>query len=117
MRASLASPQRILATRLRIDAQLAAVLLCDEERRPARWRQAEFAREVARCRGHLRPIQSQAQLMSSFRREAMRSSLLQSPADRASRGRLPAIAYSPVELAYAIRWLELRHRRSLPNLD
>ena len=71
-----------------------------------RWAAATFVRQVAAIRRHLAPIGDSGLLVASFGREAFHGSLI---------GRLPAIATSPVRVAYAIRWIELVADVRLPE--
>jgi hypothetical protein len=64
-----------------------------------------FARQVDTVRRHLDPILDVEVLAASFAREAFTGRLL---------GGLPATASSPVRVAYAIRWIELRTGLWLP---
>ena len=69
-----------------------------------RWRSAGFGREVDAIRAQLGPIALRATLAASFSREAVR------------RTAVHGAAATPLDLAYAVRWLELdaRRPRSIP---
>lgn len=95
------APHRALA----LDAFRLRRGLDDMRRRPARWQDAAFAREVVLIRCHLAPLRNRRSLTASFGREAF-----QAPdPDRAAPGPL-----GPIRAAYAIRWLELGSGASLP---
>jgi hypothetical protein len=69
-----------------------------------RWRSAGFGREVDAIRAQLEPIGLRSTLAASFSREAGR------------RTSMHGAAAAPLDLAYAVRWLELEARlpRSIP---
>ena len=71
-----------------------------------RWAATGFVRQVEVIRRHLAPIASADLLVASFGREAFHGSRI---------GRRPAIATSPVRVAYAIRWIELSAEVRLPE--
>lgn len=87
---------------LRRHAALLAAALGSTGRTSERWRVPRFAREVARVRRHLQPIWSQEALAESYGRESFRLRTSLTEAHRAQ-----TLAGSPVEVAYALRWLEL----------
>ena len=68
------------------------------------WRLPGFGREVDAIRAQLAPIKLRATLAASFSREAVR------------RTAVHGAAATPLDLAYAVRWLELdaRRPRSIP---
>jgi len=67
-----------------------------------RWRRPGFGRAVDEIRAQLAPIELRATLVASFEREAARRS--------AVRG----ASADPLDLAYAVRWLELDPTRPRP---
>ena len=71
---------------------------------PPAWSEAAFIREVGLVRTHLAPIRSRGGLAASFAREAFHS------APGEGREDVPGA----VRVAYALRWLELGSRRSVP---
>ena len=83
-------------------------LLTGDPASPAtvRWTTDRFARQVAAVRRHLDPIPDTDRLADSFGREAFHGARI---------GRSPAIATSPVRVAYAIRWIELIAGIGLPD--
>jgi hypothetical protein len=101
LRASVPAPGRALA----LDAMRLARLLRDPVRRPARWLQPAFGAEVELIRRHLAPVRTRRTLAMSYGREAFH--LAPSGADRADP--------SPIRLAYALRWLELRDGATGPS--
>jgi hypothetical protein len=76
-------------------------VLRDHPRDVGSWGEPTFAREVAAVRRQLSPVTSRRGLASSYGREAFRFRT----DDRDGPGAVPRI--HPVEVAYAIRWLEL----------
>lgn len=92
--ASVPAPARALA----LEALRISCALRDRTRRPARWTQPSFGQEVELVRRHLAPVRSRQSLAASFEREAFHV--------------VPAAAEvddpSPIRLAYALRWMELR---------
>jgi hypothetical protein len=66
------------------------------------WRRPGFGRVVDEIRGQLEPIERRGTLAASFEREAAQ--------------RLPArrTASGPLDLAYAVRWLELEPTGARP---
>ena len=95
------APHRALA----LDALHLRRGLRDANRRPSRWADASFAREVELIRCHLAPLRNRRSLTASFGREAFQTL----DADRSPRARL-----GPIRAAYAIRWLELGAGAALP---
>ena len=89
---------------LSLDARRLAHLL-RRRRPPGRWPGAAFGRHVDLVRGHLAPIASRRLLAATFGREAFHGS-------RRGPGVLDG---SPVRVAYAVRWLELRDGRRRPS--
>jgi hypothetical protein len=71
--------------------------LRDPARRPERWTQPTYRREIELVRAHLAPLRTRKSLAASYGREAFHLTL-----DEAARD-----DPSAVRLAYAIRWLEL----------
>jgi hypothetical protein len=71
--------------------------LADPGTLPDAWSQRAFVREVTLVSAHLAPIRSRAGLAASFSREAFHTV----PADEV--GETPG----GVQVAYALRWLEL----------
>ncbi len=66
---------------------------------PPRWRAPGFASRVDAIRAQLAPIGDRASLVASWRAEAARW-------HEAAVEETPAV--TPLDLAYAVRWLELR---------
>jgi hypothetical protein len=87
------TPARALA----LDALRLLRRLRDPARRPDRWSQPSFRREIELVRAHLAPLRSRKALAASYGREAFHLSM-----DDAARD-----DPGPVRLAYALRWLEL----------
>ena len=87
------APTRALA----LDALRLLRRLGDPARRPDRWSQPSFRREIELVRAHLAPLRSRQALAASYGREAFHLRL-----DEAARDDPGA-----VRLAYALRWLEL----------
>lgn len=87
------APARALA----LDALRLLRRLRDPARRPDRWSQASFRREIELIRAHLAPLRTRKALAASYGREAFHVSM-----DDAARD-----DPGPVGLAYALRWLEL----------
>lgn len=76
------------------------VRIDDRASRPAAWATIGFAREVERIRAQLAPVRTRRSLQDAYGRESFRVALDDDP-DRID-------ALTPVRLAYALRWLELR---------
>jgi hypothetical protein len=72
---------------------------------PPAWSEAAFIREVGLVRIHLAPIRSRGGLAASFSREAFHATPVEGRDD------VPGA----VRVAYALRWLELGSRRSVPE--
>jgi hypothetical protein len=87
------APARALA----LDALRLLRRLRDPARRPDRWSQPTFRREIELVRAHLAPLRSRKALAASYGREAFHTT-----PDDAARDDPGA-----VRLAYALRWLEL----------
>ena len=87
------APARALA----LDALRLVRRLRDPARRPERWSQPTFCREIELVRAHLSPLRTRKALAASYGREAFHMTL-----DDAARD-----DPSAVRLAYALRWLEL----------
>jgi hypothetical protein len=94
-------PDRALA----LDALRLRRGLRDPLRRPARWSDRAFAREVELIRCHLAPLRNRRSLTASFGREAFQTL----DPDRAR-----PLPLGPIRAAYAVRWLELGNGASLP---
>ncbi len=87
------APTRALA----LDALRLLRRLRDPARRPDRWSEPSFGREIELIRAHLAPLRSRQALAASYGREAFHVTL-----DAAARD-----DPGPVRVAYALRWLEL----------
>jgi hypothetical protein len=77
----------------------------DPSRRPARWTQPAFGAEVELIRRHLAPVRTRQTLAASYGREAFHVA----SDDRATDDP------SPIRLAYALRWMELRDGATGPS--
>ncbi len=77
---------------------------------PPSWSGARFAARVEAVRSQLGPIHSAETLDSSHSRES-HASAGSACAGRSARDRL---VHCPVEVAYALRWLELTDQRPCP---
>ena len=75
-------------------------------RRPERWTDAAFGREVELIRRHLAPLRNRRSLTASFEREAFHRLAFEPPA---------SLPLGPIRAAYAIRWLELGSGAGLPT--
>jgi hypothetical protein len=95
------APHRALA----LDALQLRRGLRDARRRPARWADPSFAREVELIRCHLAPLGNRRSLAASFGREAFLT---------LGTDALAATPLGPIRAAYAIRWLELGGGANLP---
>ena len=87
------APARALA----LDALRLLRRLRDPSRRPERWSQPAFGREIELVRAHLAPLRSRKALAASYGREAFHLALDDNAKDDPG----------AVRLAYAVRWLEL----------
>lgn len=87
------APARALA----LDALRLLRRMRDPSRRPDRWTESTFRRELELVRTHLAPLRTRRTLAASYGREAFHVTL-----DDAARDEPNA-----VRLAYALRWLEL----------
>ena len=96
------APHRALA----LDALRLRSGLRHAHRRPARWTDPAFAREVELIRRHLAPLHNRRSLAASYGREAFQTLDL----DRSRPTPL-----GPTRAAYAIRWLELGGPARLPE--
>jgi hypothetical protein len=116
MRAALLrSPRRHLTHRpstptgaaLRLSALAAAIVRLHEEGScPETWRPEPFGREVSTVLGQLIPIGSATTLASSYAREGRRLGT-EAPGALPAAG-LPGLEVAdPIDVAYALRWLEL----------
>ena len=76
---------------------------------PAGWRSERFARDVDRARRQLGPIRTLSALADSFARE----SLHLAPGTTTEEARAARFGSSPLEIAYATRWIELDAGREL----
>lgn len=95
------APARALA----LDALRVSRALRDPAKRPERWAQPAFGAEVELVRRHLAPVRSRQTLAASYGREAFH--LVLSRAEREDP--------SPIRLAYALRWMELRDGATGPS--
>ena len=87
------APTRALA----LDALPLLRRLRDPARRPDRWAEPSFGREIELVRAHLAPLRSRKALAASYGREAFHVTF--DPSARDDPG--------AVRVAYALRWLEL----------
>jgi hypothetical protein len=87
------APARALA----LDALRLLRRLRDPSRRPERWSQPTFRREIELVRSHLSPLRTRKALAASYGREAFHLSMDQAVRDDPG----------AVRIAYALRWLEL----------
>ena len=95
------APARALA----LDALRVIRALSDPTRRPERWAQPAFGAEVELVRRHLAPVRSRQMLAASYGREAFHLVLSRAERDDPS----------PIRLAYALRWMELRDGATGPS--
>ncbi|HEX2469037.1 MAG TPA: hypothetical protein VHK05_00485 [Candidatus Limnocylindrales bacterium] len=95
------APARALA----LDALRVVRALRDPARRPARWAQPSFGAEVELVRRHLAPVRSRQTLAASYGREAFHLVISRGERDDPS----------PIRLAYALRWMELRDGATGPS--
>jgi len=95
------APARALA----LDALRLLRRLRDPARRPERWAEPSFGREIELVRAHLAPLRSRKALAASYGREAFHVTL--DPTARDDPG--------AVRVAYALRWLELGDGVSGPS--
>ena len=95
------APDRALA----LDALRLSRALRDPSRRPAHWLQPAFGAEVELIRRHLAPVRSRQTLAASYGREAFHVAV----DDRETN------EPSPIRLAYALRWMELRDGATGPS--
>ena len=82
------------------------LLAAEDDAVSDRWQNDRLAGQVEAVRRHLAPIEDPDLIAASFTREAFHGPRL---------ARVPAIAASPVRVAYAIRWMELQVGLSLPG--
>lgn len=87
------APTRALA----LDALRLIRGIRDPSRRPARWAEPDFGREIEMVRRHLVPVRSRRSLVASFGREAFH--IAPTTVEREDP--------SSIRLAYALRWMEL----------
>ena len=95
------APARALA----LDALRVIRALRDPATRPARWSQPAFGAEVELVRRHLAPVRSRQTLAASYGREAFHLVISRGERDDPS----------PIRLAYALRWMELRDGATGPS--
>lgn len=95
------APARALA----LDALQVIRALRDPDRRPARWAQPSFGQQVELVRRHLAPVRTRQSLAASFGREAFHIVPTATEVDDPS----------PIRLAYALRWMELRDGATGPS--
>ena len=93
------------ARELALDALRVIRALRDPARRPERWAQPSFGAEVELVRRHLAPVRSRQTLAASYGREAFHLGLSRAERDDPS----------PIRLAYALRWMELRDGATGPS--
>jgi len=89
---------------LRVHGIALARMLSGHAPTPARWATPAFSRKVLEVLAHLRPIHSRTTLAASYAREAGRATPRSGTRDGAPER---ALAASAVEVAYALRWLQL----------
>ena len=82
------------------------LLAAEDDAVSVRWQDERFAGQVDAVRRHLAPIEDPELIAASFTREAFHGPRL---------ARVPAVAASPVRVAYAIRWMELQVGLALPG--
>jgi hypothetical protein len=99
--APLPAPARALA----VDAFRLIRALRDPAMRPDRWAQPAFGAEVELVRRHLAPVRSRQTLAASYGREAFHVVISRGERDDPS----------PIRLAYALRWMELRDGATGPS--
>jgi hypothetical protein len=102
---SLPAPVPAPARALALDALRLIRALRDPSRRPARWAQPAFGAEVELIRRHLAPVRTRHTLAASYGREAFHVASDDRAADDPS----------PIRLAYALRWMELRDGATGPS--
>jgi hypothetical protein len=95
------APARALA----LDALRVARALRDPAARPARWTQPSFGAQVELVRRQLAPVRTRTSLAASFGREAFH--IVPTTTERDDP--------SPIRLAYALRWMELRDGATGPS--
>ena len=98
------APHRALA----LDALRLRSGLRHAHRRPVRWSDPSFAREVELIRRHLAPLRNRRNLVASYSREAFQTLDVEGTRPR---------PLGPTRAAYAIRWLELGGDAGLPDWD
>jgi len=89
---------------LRVNGTVLARMLAGYAPTPSRWATPAFSRKVLDVLAHLRPIHSRATLAASYAREAGRGTRRIGTRDGAPER---ALTVSAVEVAYALRWLQL----------
>lgn len=111
LRRPTAAPAQLPGETLALHA-VAVVRFLAGPRRPERWGLPGFAREVERVRRQLSPILSREMLAASYALE----SLHMTGVSRGSSGPLrTTLAGSALEVAYAVRWLELADGEERPG--
>jgi len=96
------APHRALA----LDALRILGTLRDDPRDAGPWGEPAFARDVE-VRQHLAPIRSRRGLAASFGREAVNRPAIERTQDPSG--------FGPLQIAYALRWLELGDGRPRPG--
>ena len=91
------APVPVPARALALDSVRLRRRLRDPARRPDRWSEPTFRREIDVVRAHLAPLRSRKALAASYGREAFHTSIDHAAGDEPG----------AVRLAYALRWLEL----------
>jgi hypothetical protein len=99
----LTTPARALA----IEALAILRLARRREAHPDRWSTDSFVREVELIRFHLRPVRSRVVLAASFGREAFHGVSVLAIESAQERDPRRSRGAGPVQVAYALRWLEL----------
>jgi hypothetical protein len=99
--APVSAPARALA----LDALRVIRALRDPATRPERWAQPAFGAQVELVRRHLAPVRSRQTLAASYGREAFHMVISRGERDDPS----------PIRLAYALRWMELRDGATGPS--
>lgn len=102
---SLPAPVPAPARALALDALRVIRAVRDPSRRPARWEHPAFGAEVELIRRHLAPVRSRRTLAASYAREAFHLAPTSTDVEDPS----------PIRLAYALRWLELRDGATEPS--
>ena len=90
---------------LAVDALRVGRLLGEPSLWPSRWTEPAFGAEVERCRRHVADLTTQDALATAYEHDVF---------ERLTGGRGDADA-SPIRVAYALRWLELRDGATGPS--